>query len=263
MSKAVKCPSCRMKGKTNGEDYALVATHRGRPVVQCFWCDSQIHLPRFHRPVLIDVEPMFEAVFEFKRAVDYDSLVSLMAMDEDLTERSPHSLFAERTATGTSILDDVDTAAAAGAILEDYEPGAAEASTETESSTETDVLEPAAYEAQPQVREPEPYPIDPRIHNLLQLANHVGWTHPVTNSRYQPEFMDIKLPPRRPMTQRQETWHEFRMMMKYFQLNGGGKEQKQLEVAARRVRMAQAKQLRRHQRRLRLDLRKFEAGEAI
>lgn len=231
MYKAVKCPSCRMKGKLNGEDYALVATHRRRPVVQCFWCDSQVHLPRFRRPLLIQVEPMFAPIFEFKRAVDYDSLITLMALEDEPS-------YDDREAAPT----------------EDHEAAC-------EDSVEPEVLEPAACEALPP-QEAEPYPIDQGVHNLLQMANQVGWVHPV-NSRYQPEFMNIQLPPKRPMTPRQETWHEVRMMMKYYQIDGGSKEQKRLETAARRLRMTQARQLRIQRRRLRVDLRKFETGEAI
>lgn len=231
MHKAVKCPSCRMKGKLNREDYALVAIHRGRPVVQCFWCDSQVRLPRFRRPVLIHVEPMFEPIFEFKRAVDYDSLVALMALEDQHSHEH-----------GVAPAEDLGVAPA-------------------EYFVEPDVLELAACEALPP-QQAEPHPVDPGVHNLLQMANQVGWVHPV-NSRYQPEFMNIQLPPKRPMTQRQETWHELRMMMKYYQIDGGSKEQKRLETAARRLRMTQARQLRMQRRRLRLDLRKFEAGEAM
>lgn len=251
MSKAVKCPSCRMKGKANGEDYALVATHRRRPVVQCFWCDSQVLLPRFRRPVLIEIEPMFEAVFEFKRAVDYDSLVSLMALEgDDSVSVVPLS---------SEPLNGVDTEAMEP---EPHHTAPTNRYSEPEmlELAEPEMLEPAACEALPM--EPETYPVDGGVHNLLQLANHVGWIHPI-NRRYEPEFMNIQLPPRRPMTQRQEARHEFRMMMKYFCLNGGGKEQKRRETAARRVRISQARQLRRERRRLRLDLRRFEAGEAI
>lgn len=255
MYKAVKCPSCRMKGKLNGEDYALVATHRRRPVVQCFWCDSQVHLPRFRHPVLVQVEPMFEPIFEFKRAVDYDSLIKLMALEDQPSydyEEAPtqHEEAPTQHNHGVAPTEDNHETPT-------QDPEVAP----TEDSVEPYVLEPAACEAL-QPREAEPYPIDPGVHNLLQMANQVGWVHPVS-TRYQPEFMNIQLPPKRQMTPRQETWHEVRMMMKYYQIDGGSKEQKRLETAARRLRMAQARQLRIQRRRLRVDLRKFETGEAI
>lgn len=290
MSKSVKCPSCRMRGRANGETFALVATHRGRPVVQCFWCDSQVHLRRFKRPVLIEVEPQFQAVFTFERAVEYDSLMSLLELDEEFAARTDMQAFRQARqledaaspgqeappgsfVSTLDMLDEPQQASELTAVetpddvdgdVSQAEPVAAGPASDEpifDGYEELDeALAPAAYEAHPQ--DPEPYSVDPGVHNLLQLSNHVGWMHPV-NRRYQPEFMNMKIPPMRPMTPRQASWHEFKMMMKYFTLNAGGQEQKRRDIAHQKVRMAQARQLRREQRRLRLDLRRFETGEAI
>lgn len=86
MSKKVKCPSCDMSGDLHGEDYKLVTTYRGRPVVQCFWCDTHVMIRRTGAALVLDLN--HKAIRHLRSDLDHDQMVSLLLEGEDEYETS-------------------------------------------------------------------------------------------------------------------------------------------------------------------------------
>ncbi|HEX2054550.1 MAG TPA: hypothetical protein VHJ78_12600 [Actinomycetota bacterium] len=147
MSKKVKCPSCDMAGDLEGEDYKLVTTYRGRPVVQCFWCDSHVMIRRMGSALVLDLN--HKAIRHLRSDLDHEEMVSLLLDHED-ESRVEGSAGVEVLPAGSELPAEDLVAAAV-----------AESSAEAGAATPAEELLAAAVEApvevqREQVEVPEP-----------------------------------------------------------------------------------------------------------
>lgn len=81
MSKKLKCPSCDMAGNPEGDDYKQVTTYRGRPVLQCFWCDSHVMIRRTGGAMVLDLN--HKAIRHLRSDLDHEEMVSLLLDQEE------------------------------------------------------------------------------------------------------------------------------------------------------------------------------------
>lgn len=261
MSKKVKCPSCEMAGDPAGDDYALVTTYHGRPILQCFWCDSHVMIRKTGGALVLDLN--HKAIRHLRSDLDHEQMVSLL-LDEEAEDLA---VIAQEDAPAPAAESELLVAAVEAEAeapaptrkrarkaaplpslqLGDFEP--AMLAEETSVDHTPALLRPSGddYSNTPVGTETElvsNIPVTARAldHNsLIHLAKQVGWTYTPSNPKYQSEWMnfDYQLPAVRQLSPFREKLRESINMMKYFRINAGSKDQRRMETLARRQRLVE------------------------
>jgi len=269
VSKKVNCPSCDMAGDPAGDDYKLVTTYHGRPVLQCFWCDSHVMLRRMGAAAVLDLN--HKAIRHLRSDLDHDEMVSLLLDQEEETvpELSPSVVLLpanEPELQGAAVESPADPAESdrlvAAVQVEPSPKRKRSRKTAIDPATVVNQPEPAML-ADPGVVDNAPALLEPDAgqHNtpigttaelvssipvtaraldhdsLIHMAAKVGWSY--TPVRKQPEWMNFELPPPVVMGPLRTKFQGYINMMKYFRINAGTREQRRAETLARRLRLVE------------------------
>lgn len=269
MSKKVKCPSCDMAGDPAGDDYALVTTYHGRPILQCFWCDSHVMIRKMGPALVLDLN--HKAIRHLRSDLDHEQMVSLLldAESEEFAviaqEPAPAAILEEVCKVEVEVAESELLVAAAEVATEepapkrkracktapkpapqlgDFEP--AMVAEETVVDNTPVLLYPSEdYSNTPVSTQAElvsNIPVTARAldhDSLIHIAKQVGWTYAPSSSKYQSEWMnfDYQLPKVVELSPFRETLRQTINMMKYFRVNAGSKDQRRMETLARRQRL--------------------------
>jgi hypothetical protein len=267
VSKKVKCPSCDMAGDPAGDDYALVTTFHGRPVLQCFWCDSHVMIRKMGGAMVLDLN--HKAIRHLRSDLDHEEMVSLLLDEEaeDLAviaqESAPAAVLgevapieveeSELLVAATEVAPEQaapkrkkarKTAPKPALQLGDFEP--AMMAEETVIDNTPVLLRPSDdYSNTPVGTEAElvsSIPVTARAldhQSLIHLAKQVGWTYTPSNPKYRSEWLnfDYQMPAVVELSPFREKLRQSINMMKYFRVNAGSKDQRRMETLARRQRL--------------------------
>lgn len=267
MSKKIKCPSCDMSGDPQGDDYTLVTTYHGRPVLQCFWCDSHIMTRKVGGALVLDLN--HKAIRHLRVDLGHDQMVSLLLDEEEATEGlaviaqeapAPQESIPAAEAT---LLQPVHTesrktesrkrrsrkpVAEPALQLEEFDLPADALQpaflTDTPPADNTPVvLRPAVEERTPVSTQAElvsSIPLTARAldhDSLIHIAKQIGWDY--TPVRKQPEWMNFEMPAPVEMGPLRTKIQGTINMIKYFRINAGSREQRRAETLARRQRLVE------------------------
>ncbi|CAN5826422.1 hypothetical protein BH23ACT12_BH23ACT12_00990 [soil metagenome] len=274
MSKKVKCPSCDMAGDPAGDDYALVTTYHGRPILQCFWCDSHVIIRKVGGALVLDLN--HKAIRHLRSDLDHEQMVSLLldeeaedlaviAQEQDVADPTEEVLPVEAPVAESELLVaavqteavvatpkrkrglKTKTAPEPALQLGDFEP--AMLAEEISVDNTPALLKPSGedYTNTPVGTETElvsSIPVTARAldhSSLMHIAKQVGWTYTPSSSKYQSEWMnfDYQLPEVRQLSPFREKLRQSINMMKYFRINAGSKDQRRMETLARRERLVE------------------------
>ncbi|HEX2148568.1 MAG TPA: hypothetical protein VHI31_00115 [Actinomycetota bacterium] len=274
MSKKVKCPSCDMAGDPAGDDYALVTTYHGRPILQCFWCDSHVMIRKMGGAMVLDLN--HKAIRHLRSDLDHEEMVSLLLDEEgeDLAviaqEVAPAAVLEEvaQVEVATPVAEsellvaatEVETEATApkrkrarktapepALQLGDFEPAMLVDQTPVDNTPA--LLRPSDedYSNTPVSTEAElvsNIPVTARAldhQSLIHIAKQVGWTYTPSNPKYRSEWLnfDYQLPAVVELSPFRAKLRQTINMMKYFRVNAGSKEQRRMETLARRQRLVE------------------------
>jgi hypothetical protein len=273
VSKKVKCPSCDMPGDPEGDDYSLVTTYHGRPVLQCFWCESHILFRKVGSAIVLDLN--HRAIRHLRGDLEHDKMVSLLLDDEEesideiaviASEAAPvlepmpvlEAEFVEPVAKPSArprrARKPVVARPEPAPRLEEFEPAMfAESPEEFEPAMLAEapvvdntpaLLRPFEEGSQtPISTETElvsSIPITARAldhDSLIHMAARVGWIY--TPVRKVPEWMNFELPPAPVLSPLRTKLQGTINMIKYFRINAGTKDQRRAETLARRARLVE------------------------
>lgn len=248
-----------MAGDPAGDDYALVTTYHGRPILQCFWCDSHVMIRKTGGALVLDLN--HKAIRHLRSDLDHEQMVSLL-LDEEAEDLA---VIAQEDAPAPAAESELLVAAVEAEApapirkrarkaaprpalqLGDFEP--AMLAEETSVDNTPALLRPSVedYSNTPVGTETElvsNIPVTARAldHNsLIHIAKQVGWTYTPSNPKYQSEWMnfDYQLPAVRQLSPFREKLRQSINMMKYFRINAGSKDQRRMETLARRQRLVE------------------------
>lgn len=268
MSKKVKCPSCDMAGDPAGDDYALVTTYHGRPVLQCFWCDSHVIIRKVGGAIVLDLN--HKAIRHLRSDLDHEEMVSLLLDEEQaedlavIAQESAPAIAVEEAAPAQVADSELLVAATELAPeqaapkrkktrkvapqpalqLGDFEPAMMADDTVVDNTPV--LLRPSEdYSNTPVGTEAElvsSIPVTARAldhQSLIHIAKQVGWTYTPSNPKYRSEWLnfDYRLPAVVELSPFRAKLRQTINMMKYFRVNAGSKEQRRMETLARRQRL--------------------------
>lgn len=261
MSKKVKCPSCEMAGDPDGDDYALVTTYHGRPVLQCFWCDSHVMIRKVGGALVLDLN--HKAIRHLRSDLDHEQMVTLL-LDEDAEDLAviAHEDVPAPIAESELLVAAMEAEAEAPAPkrkrvrksapqpslqLGDFEPAMLAEQTSVDNTPALLRSPDEEYSNTPVGTETElvsNIPVTARAldhSSLIHIAKQVGWTYTPSNPKYQPEWMnfDYQLPEVRQLSPFREKLRQSINMMKYFRINAGSRDQRRMETLARRQRLVE------------------------
>jgi hypothetical protein len=263
-----------MAGDPAGDDYALVTTFHGRPVLQCFWCDSHVMIRKMGGAVALDLN--HKAIRHLRSDLEHEQMVSLLLDDEaeDLAviaqEAAPASVVEEMSpaevpvpvaesellVAATEVAAETAApkrkrarkAAAEPALqLGDFEPAMLADQTVVDNTPA--LLRPSDEDwantpVSTQTELVSSIPVTARAldhESLISIAKRIGWSYTPSNPKYQAEWMnfDYQLPPVVELTPFRAKLRQTINMMKYFRINAGSKEQRRAETLARRLRLVE------------------------
>lgn len=266
MSKKIKCPSCDMSGDPQGDDYKLVTTYHGRPVLQCFWCDTHMMIRKVGGALVLDLN--HKAIRHLREDLGHDQMVSLLLDEEEAAEGI--AVIAHETpapqesipALEAELLQPVhtespkprrsrkpvaDPAPELDPFLQEAFQTPAEALqpaflTDAPPADNTPAVLPSTHDDRtPVSTEAElvsSIPVTARAldhDSLIHIAKQVGWNY--TPVRKQPEWMNFELPAPVEMGPLRTKIQGTINMIKYFRINAGSREQRRAETLARRQRL--------------------------
>ncbi len=215
-----------MAGDPEGDDYRLVTTYHGRPILQCFWCDCHLIVRWMRTPTVLDLN--HKAIRHLRRDLDHAQMVSLLLDQEE-----------DAPTAGEAPPEPVEPAI----VIGELEPAMLLADAPVVDNTPV-VLNPDPDQNNTPIgTEAElvshiPVTARPLDHDsLILIATQVGWGY--TPVRKQPEWMDFELPPPVPMGPLRTKLQGTTNMIKYFRINAGTKEQRRTETLARRQRLVE------------------------
>ena len=139
-----------MAGDPEGDDYTLVTTYHGRPVLKCFWCDSHVLLRRMGGAMVLDLD--HKAIRHLRSDLDHDEMVSLLLDLQDgasAEEQAPSGVVPLPADGHTEVAAAVEAPPAAGTdqLVASHEIPAEPAPSETFAAFEAEA--PVAEEVPP------------------------------------------------------------------------------------------------------------------
>ena len=260
VSKKVKCPSCDMPGDPEGDDYSLVTTYRGRPVLQCFWCESHVLLRKVGSAIVLDLN--HKAIRHLRADLQHDQMVSLLLDEEEafddiavIASEAPPVL--EPTPIlEAEVLEPVARPAAKPKrarkpVVERPEPALELGEFEPAMLAEAPVVDNTPVLLRPAEEGPQTpigtetelvssIPLNARAldhDSLIHIAAQVGWIY--TPVRKVPEWMNFELPPPPVLSPLRAKLQSTINMIKYFRINAGTRDQRRAETLARRARLVE------------------------
>lgn len=257
-----------MAGDPAGDDYALVTTYHGRPVLQCFWCDSHVMIRKTGGTMVLDLN--HKAIRHLRSDLDHEEMVSLLLDEEQpedlaviaqefapaviLEEVAPVEVSeSELLVAATEVAPEEaapkrkkarKTAPKPALQLGDFEP--AMMAEETVVDNTPVLLRPSEdYSNTPVSTEAElvsSIPVTARAldhQSLIHIAKQVGWTYTPSSPKYRSEWLnfDYQLPAVVELSPFRAQLRQTINMMKYFRVNAGSKDQRRMETLARRQRL--------------------------
>lgn len=261
-----------MAGDPSGDDYSVVTTYRGRPVLQCYWCDSHVLLRKMSGAIVLDLN--HKAIRHLRSDLDHDEMVSLLLdqESEDAAVMSDEALpaFTADTVAPEVVIPEPESELLVASVdvlsepeapkpkrsrrkvaepvheLVDFEP-AMIAEEVLVDNTPVPLWSPDDYSNTPVGTATElvsSIPVTARAldhDSLISIAKRVGWTYTPSNPKYQAEWMnfDYQLPVRPELSPFRAKMRQTINMMKYFRINAGSKDQRRMETQARRQRLAE------------------------
>ena len=262
-----------MAGDPAGDDYALVTTFHGRPVLQCFWCDSHVMIRKVGGAIALDLN--HKAIRHLRSDLEHEQMVSLL-----LDEEAEDLAVIAQEAAPAAVMEEVSPVEVLAPVAEsELLVAATEVAAETIAPKRKRARKPAAEPAL-QLGDFEPamlveeavvdntpvllrpsedwsntpvstqtelvsnIPVTARAldhESLIAIAKRVGWSYTPSNPKYQAEWMnfDYQLPPVVEVSSFRATLRQTINMMKYFRINASSKEQRRAETMARRLRLAE------------------------
>lgn len=262
-----------MAGDPAGDDYALVTTFHGRPVLQCFWCDSHVMIRKVGGAIALDLN--HKAIRHLRSDLEHEQMVSLL-LDEEAEDLA---VIAQETAPA-AVMEEVSPVEVLAPVSEsELLVAATEVAAETVAPRRKRVRKPAAEPAlqlgdfepamlveetvvdntpvllrpsedwsntpvSTQVELVSNIPVTARAldhESLIAIAKRVGWNYTPSNPKYQAEWLnfDYQLPAVVQLSPFRAKLRETINMMKYFRVNASSKEQRRAETMARRLRLVE------------------------
>ncbi len=262
-----------MAGDPSGDDYSVVTTYHGRPILQCFWCDSHVLLRKMGGAVVLDLN--HKAIRHLRSDLDHGEMVSLLLDQESedtavIANEVLPAFTAEQVAPSEVVIPELESellVASADVVSEPEAPRVKRSRRKVaEPVHELVDFEPAmiaeeipADNTPVPLRSPDDYsntpvgtatelvssiPVTARAldhDSLISIAKRVGWTYTPSNPKYQAEWMnfDYQLPVRPELSPFRAKMRQTINMMKYFRINAGSKDQRRMETQARRQRLTE------------------------
>lgn len=262
-----------MAGDPAGDDYALVTTFHGRPVLQCFWCDSHVMIRKVGGAIALDLN--HKAIRHLRSDLEHEQMVSLL-----LDEEAEDLAVIAQEATPAAVMEEVSPVEVLAPVAEsELLVAATEVASETVAPKRKRARKPAAEPAL-QLGDFEPamlveetvvdntpvllrpsedwsntpvstevelvsnIPVTARAldhESLIAIAKRVGWNYTPSNPKYQAEWLnfDYQLPAVVQLSPFRAKLRETINMMKYFRVNASSKEQRRAETMARRLRLVE------------------------
>lgn len=262
-----------MAGDPAGDDYALVTTFHGRPVLQCFWCDSHVMIRKVGGAIALDLN--HKAIRHLRSDLEHEQMVSLL-LDEEAEDLA---VIAQETAPA-AVMEEVSPVEVLAPVSEsELLVAATEVAAETVAPKRKRARKPAAEPAlqlgdfepamlaeetvvdntpvllrpsedwsntpvSTQVELVSNIPVTARAldhESLIAIAKRVGWNYTPSNPKYQAEWLnfDYQLPAVVQLSPFRAKLRETINMMKYFRVNASSKEQRRAETMARRLRLVE------------------------
>jgi hypothetical protein len=247
-----------MPGDPEGDDYSLVTTYRGRPVLQCFWCDSHILLRKVGSAAVLDLN--HKAIRHLRADLEHDQMVSLLLDEEEafddiavIASEAPPVL--EPTPIlEAEIVEPVARPAAKPKrarkpVVERPQPALELGEFEPAMLAEAPVVDNTPVLLRPEGPQTpigtetelvSSIPLNARAldhDSLIHIAAQVGWIY--TPVRKVPEWMNFELPPPPVLSPLRAKLQSTINMIKYFRINAGTRDQRRAETLARRARLVE------------------------
>ncbi len=262
-----------MAGDPAGDDYSVVTTFHGRPILQCFWCDSHVMLRKMGGAIVLDLN--HKAIRHLRSDLAHEEMVSLLLDEESedlavIAQEAAPAFVADEVTPVEDLVPEPESellvastdvfsetapkrkrarkpVAEPALELGDFQP--AMAAEETLVDNTPVLLRPSGddYSNTPistQAELVDSIPINARAldhESLISIAKRVGWTYTPSNPKYQAEWMnfDYQLPVRPELSPFRAKMRQTINMMKYFRINAGSKDQRRMETLARRQRLTE------------------------
>lgn len=255
-----------MAGDPAGDDYALVTTYHGRPVLQCFWCDSHVMIRKVSGAMVLDLN--HKAIRHLRSDLDHEQLVSLL-----LDEEAEEAVIAQESAPAAVLEEVAPIEVAESELLVAATEAAPEAAAPKRKKARNTAPKPALqlgdfeaammadqtlvdntpvllrpsddYSNTPVGAEAElvsSIPVTARAldhQSLIHIAKQVGWTYTPSSPKYRSEWLnfDYQMPAVVELSPFRAKLRQTINMMKYFRVNAGSKDQRRMETLARRQRL--------------------------
>lgn len=255
-----------MAGDPAGDDYALVTTYHGRPVLQCFWCDSHVMIRKVSGAMVLDLN--HKAIRHLRSDLDHEQLVSLL-----LDEEAEEAVIAQESAPAAVLEEVAPIEVAESELLVAATEAAPEAAAPKRKKARNTAPKPALqlgdfeaammadqtlvdntpvllrpsddYSNTPVGAEAElvsSIPVTARAldhQSLIHIAKQVGWTYTPSSPKYRSEWLnfDYQMPAVVELSPFRAKLRQTINMMKYFRVNAASKDQRRMETLARRQRL--------------------------